>query len=247
MHGWYVWTLALTVFLLGGCAGPKVDLTYPTGADDLVIQANSTGGLVPDAYIQSHIPAFRLWGDGRVIGTEWKDGQASVWEGHLTAEEIAALLEWIADKGFFRMDNHYTVKNPPLDLPTDSVRVNLVSGEKTVGEYYDGAPRAFGEIYGRLRAGAGASDVHPYQPGIGWVIVEPITWDTTREPVPWPDSLTPVPSEMGEGIWVEGDLLAFLWQGRLEQGPWMVYEVGGEPYGLVLQVPGLMPAAPEAP
>jgi hypothetical protein len=52
---------------------------------------------------------------------------------------------------------------------------------------------------------------------------------------------------MGERQWVEGDLLEFLWQGRLELGPWMVYDEGDDLYGLVLQVPGLMPEAPAAP
>lgn len=247
MYRGYVVLLALGVILLAGCGGPKVDLTYPSGAADLIIQADSAGGFVPEAYVQSHIPVFRLYGDGRVIWTEWQDGRTSVWQGRLTDDEITALLEWIADQRFFGLKNHYTIKNPPTDLATECVRVNLVDQEKTVCEYYDGAPKAFGMIYSRLRTGAGVTDFEPYQPEIGWVIVEPITWNPGPEASAWPESLVPSPSTMGEGVWVEGETLAFLWQARLEEGPWLVYEDGDERFGLVLQVPGLMPQAPEGP
>lgn len=239
--------LLLATALLAGCGQPDVDLTYPTGADDLIILADSTGGYVPLAYMESHIPEFRLYGDGRAVWAQWRDGHTEVWEGYLTSEEITALLEWIVDEGFFGLKDFYAPPNPPTDLPTDCVRVDLVNAQKTVCEYHSGAPKAFWAVYGRLRSGADASEVHPYQPEIGWITAEPITWDTNAESVAWPESLIPSPSEIGEGVWVEGEVLAFLWQGRLEQGPWMVYEEAGQHYGLVLQVPGLMPQAPEAP
>jgi hypothetical protein len=241
------WLALFSLVLLAACGGPKVDLTYSPAADEVIVQADSTGGLVPLAYEQSHIPDFRLYGDGRAVWSDWQDVRNVIWEGHLSADEIDALLAWMADEGFFSMDPHYTVKNKPLDLPTDCVAANLVNEQQRVCEYYDGAPQAFGEIYGRLRSGAGASDAQPYQPEIAWVIVEPVTWDEPLEPIPWPESLAPSPVGMGEGTWVEGDVLAYLWQSRLGFGPWVVYSDGEARYGLVLQVPGLMPQAPEAP
>jgi hypothetical protein len=247
MRAWHWLVLILSILPLAGCGQPDVDLTYSTNPEDLIVQANSAGGYVPDAYVESHIPDFRLYGDGRVVWVEWQDDQTKVWQGHLEADEIAALLRWIADKRFFGMKNHYAPKNPPTDLATDCVSLTLVNVQKTVCEYHSGAPKAFWEIYGRLGSGADASDVQPYQPDKGWVIVEPITWDTTAEAVAWPDSLTPSPATMGDGAWVQGDLLHFLWQGRLEQGAWMVYEEDDRYYGLVLQVPGLMPLAPSGP
>jgi hypothetical protein len=244
---WRWLTLILPIALVARCGQADIDLTYPTGTQDLVIVADSEGGYVPEAYVQSHIPLFRLYGDGYAVWSEWQDGQTSVWEGLLAPDEITALLEWIAGRRFFGLDGYYAPKNPPTDLPTDCVRVQLVNEQKSVCEYHSGAPRAFGEVYGRLTSGAGASEVTAYQPEIGWVIVEPITWATSGEADTWPGSLEPAPSAMGEGMWVEGEVLAFLWQGRLEQGPWMVYKDGEELYGLVLQVPGLMPQAPQAP
>jgi hypothetical protein len=239
--------LALNTLLLLGCGQPTVDLTYPTGAGDLIVEADSSGGFVPEAYVQSHIPLFRLYGDGRVVWSEWQDGRANVGEGRLSGAEIADLLDWIADKRFFAMEQHYTVENPPTDLPSDCVRVKLAQVQKTVCQYAGGAPKAFGEIFGRLVAGAGASEKRPYEPDGAWALVEPITWESAAEATLWPESLAPSLSAMGERQWVEGDLLEFLWQGRLELGPWMVYDEGDDLYGLVLQVPGLMPEAPAAP
>jgi hypothetical protein len=244
---WRWLTLMLPAILMARCGQADVDLTYPTGADNLVILADSEGGYVPEAYVQSHIPLFRLYGDGYVVWSEWQDGQTSVWEAHLAPDEITALLEWLMERRFFRLDGLYAPKNPPTDLPTDCVRVQLVNEQKTVCEYHSGAPKAFWEVYSHLRSGAGASAENSYQPEIGWVIVEPITWATSGDAIVWPESLAPAPSAMSDGAWVEGEMLAFLWQGRLEQGPWMVYEEGEDLYGLVLQVPGLMPQAPEAP
>jgi hypothetical protein len=246
MQKWCLLTLLFIATGLVGCGQPDVDLTYPTGADDLIVQASSTGGLVPLAYVDSYIPEFRLYGDGRAVWTEWKDGRTSVSEGHLSTEEVAELLAWIADRRFFGLDDFYTVKDAPLDLPNDCVRVNLANEQKTVCEYYDGAPKAFWEVYSHLRSGADVADYRPYQPQMGWVYAEPITWGTP-ESVPWSESLVPAPSTIGDGVWVDGETLDYLWQGRLEQGPWMVYEENGDLYGLVLQVPGLMPNAPDAP
>jgi hypothetical protein len=246
-HAWQWLALAVLVLLLAACGGPQVDLTYSTSAEEVIIQADSTGGLVPLAYEQSHIPEFRLYGDGRAVWSDWQDGRHIVWEGRLSAGEIDGLLEWMADEGFFGMDDHYTVKDKPLDLPTVCVAANLVNEQKRVCEYYDGAPPAFGEIYGRLRSGAGVADAQPYKPEIAWVIVEPVTWDEPLEPIPWPEFLAPSPSGMGEGTWVDGEALAYLWQGRLDYGPWVVYSDGEGRYGLILQVPGLMPRAPEVP
>jgi hypothetical protein len=246
MHRWYTAAAVLMGCILAGCGQPKVDLAYSTNPDDVIVQATSTGGLVPEAYVQSYIPGFRLYGDGRVVWSNWSDGQTSVQQANMTAEEMSVLVAWIAGKGFFGMKNLYIPKNPPTDLPNDCVRVNPMNEQKIVCEYYEGAPKKWWEIYGHLRRGADVTGYQPYQPMKGRVIGELITWGEPQDAVAWPESLTPRPADMPEGEWVEGEALDFLWQGRLEQGPWMIYEDGGEYYGLVLQVPGLMPEAPKS-
>jgi hypothetical protein len=245
MYRWYIAAIALLVVALTGCGQPEIDLTYSKNPEDVIVQATSTGGYVPDAYVSSYIPEFRLYGDGRVVWSVWKDGLTLVQQGYLTDEEVSALLDWIAGMGFFGMKNQYTAKNAPTDLPNDCVRVNIMNEQKTVCEYSGGAPKKWSEVYGHLRQGADVANYQPFRPTIGWVSGEVITWGNPQDTASWPESFAPRPKDMMEGVWVEGETLETLWQGRLEQGPWMIFEDGQEHYGLVLQVPGLMPESPD--
>jgi hypothetical protein len=239
--------LVLALVLLAGCGARTPDLSYPAEADHLLIEADTAGGLVPPAYAENHIPAFRLYGDGRVIWTDREGPQMSVWQGYLPPEKIQDLLAWMAEEGYFRMKDFYTVENPPTDLPTQCIRVNLEGESKSVCEYFDGAPEAFDQIYGLLTSGAGATDAGPYEPQIGWVTAEPLTWEPGSEVVAWPEVLSPALSAMADGAWVDGQTLEFLWRNRLEQGPLMLFEELGDRYQVTLQVPGLMPGAPTPP
>jgi hypothetical protein len=241
--------LALLALSLAACGGPgvEVDLSYDTDPETVVVEADSAGGFVPEAFVQGHIPGFRLYGDGRAIWTEQAGRGETVHEGRLAPQEVEDLLAWIAERGFFEMDDLYTVENPPTDLATDCVAVHLAAHDKRVCEYYDGAPEAFGEIYDRLRAGAGAVIVGDYQPQIGWVVAELLTWDSGAEAIDWPESLTPALPALVGGGWIEGETLDFVWQRRLAEGPFTLFEASGDQYIVVLQVPGLMPQAPPAP
>jgi hypothetical protein len=241
--------LALLIVPLAACGGSgrDVDLSYDTGAGTVVVEADSAGGFVPEAFVQGHIPGFRLYGDGRVIWAEPAGRGEAVHDGHLAPQEMEELLAWIAERGFFEMDDSYTVENAPTDMASDCVRVKLAAQEKRVCEYFDGAPEAFGQIHDRLRAGAGASNVGDYQPQIGWAVAEPLTWDSGAEVIAWPESLAPALPALAGGHWVEGETLDFLWRHRLAQGPFMVYQASSDQYIVVLQVPDLMTQAPPAP
>jgi hypothetical protein len=239
-----LWILLILVALLAGCGQPAVDLTYPAAAGDLIVQATSSGGFVPEAYRQSYIPEFRLYGDGRVLWAHEQDGRTEVREGRISPDEVTDLLAWIVDQGFFDLDDHYTVDEAPTDHASDCVRVHLTAMQKSVCEYYDGAPEAFDKVFGRLWNGANLPNLQPYQPESGWVMAQRIDWDYSGEAAPWPEEVAPAPSQIGQGRWVEGPALALLWQNRMEQGPRMVFEEQSAKYGLVLQVPGLMPEAP---
>ena len=239
--------LILALVVLAACGAQGPDLAYPAEADHLLIEADTAGGLVLPAYAENHIPAFRLYGDGRVVWTDQEGPGMNVWQGHLPQEKIEDLLAWMADEGYFRMEEFYTVENPPTDLPTQCIRVNLTDENKSVCEYFDGAPEAFDQIYGLLRNGAGATEVTNYMPQAGWAMAEPMTWESGSEVVAWPEALSPALPAMAGGVWVDGRTLEFLWQNRLEQGPLMVFEELGQRYEVTLQIPSLMPRAPSPP
>ncbi|MBI3649109.1 MAG: hypothetical protein HY240_10240 [Actinobacteria bacterium] len=62
--------LAATVLLtLVACPSSSADITYPTGADRLVLRIETAGGLVSPGFAEGQIPQFSLFGDGRIITT----------------------------------------------------------------------------------------------------------------------------------------------------------------------------------
>ncbi len=60
---------------LSGCLGsgaspsptPATIYAVGTGSADLILRIDTGGGLVPMGYIQTHIPGFSLYGDGRIV------------------------------------------------------------------------------------------------------------------------------------------------------------------------------------
>ncbi len=42
-------------------------LAHPTGANEIILRADETGGFVPVEWIAAHVPYFTLYGDGRVV------------------------------------------------------------------------------------------------------------------------------------------------------------------------------------
>lgn len=42
-------------------------LTHPTGADEIVLRFDQSGGFVPVEWMAAHVPYFTLYGDGRVV------------------------------------------------------------------------------------------------------------------------------------------------------------------------------------
>ena len=80
--------LILALVVLAACGAQGPDLAYPAEADHLLIEADMAGGLVPPAYAENHITAFRLYGDGRVVWTDQEGPGMNVWQGHLPQEKI---------------------------------------------------------------------------------------------------------------------------------------------------------------
>jgi hypothetical protein len=240
--------LTLAVILAGcGPANSAREWSYSTDARHVLIEADTRGGFVPVEVAVSHIPDLRLYGDGRVIWSEKSDdGATTVWEGRLSDQEIRALLDWMDEQGYFEMEEFYTVDNAPTDLPSSCIAVALQDQSHRVCEYFDGAPAAFDEIYQRLHEGAGATGAQNFEPEIAWVSAHGVPGIAPEEAIAWPEGLSPAPSAFGEGMWVEGEALDFLWSNRLEPGP-MFFQESGSVYVIVLQIPGVTPDAPPAP
>jgi hypothetical protein len=152
------------LLVLAACGGPPqeasptslapVSLEYNHSAGALVIEADTFGGLEPPSRGR-HVPEVSVYGDGVVVlATEDQDPRAgidrAVTIGYLEEAELDELLVFIADSGFFGLDDRYMPSPALADMPWRRVIVNLVGGTKTVSIYpfdYSDAPAAFSTTY----------------------------------------------------------------------------------------------------
>ena len=115
---------ALIVLLVAGCgpgstpspAATPADtspVSYATGPTDLVLQASSGGGLLPDSMRLAEIPELSIYGDGSVVrlGAHASGSRdpllPQLTEMHVTADGIARILRAAREAGALGPDRHY--------------------------------------------------------------------------------------------------------------------------------------------
>lgn len=227
---------------------PPPDLQWDESAETVVVRTQVSGGLIPQAAAMNELPMGLVFGDGRIVWTTFDDSSnRQVWQGQLSREQMAALLQEFADKGFFRMDSFYQPDGQVYDAGTTSLYVNLLSGETGVSEYYEGAPRAFHQLVTLVSSGAGAEGT-PYIPQQGFLTAVPL--GTAPEPsLPvWDAEVLGL--DLGQasgGMWVEGPALLRAWELVNEQywGPRV--QQGEQVYELWLSLPELTGREPTPP
>lgn len=229
------------LLLAAGCSlfQPPPELTWDHDPDTIIIKVTVGGGLQPTAAAFNAIPRAIVWGDGRIIWQTHDDAyNRLVWQGQLNEEEMASLLQTFADKGFFRMDNHYAPKEPVYDSSSTSLRLNLLAGPYSVSEYHDGAPRAFHELVGLVSSGAGAEG-QPYIPGNGYLTAVSLqNGDPTGLPI-WDADTMGLNLDDAHETLVEGETLARAWE-IVNQKEWSPLVIQGDDvYELHLQIPEL--------
>jgi hypothetical protein len=159
--------LATLLLVLVGCAGPiqeatpssvaSVSLEYDHRAEALVIEADTFGGLEAPSRGR-HVPEVRIYGDGLVVlATGERGSRAGIDRatsiGYLEDGELDQLLAFIAEAGFFGLDDRYMLSPEVPDMAWRRVIVNLMGGTKSVSIYpfdYPEAPSAFSATYGEV-------------------------------------------------------------------------------------------------
>ena len=121
---------------------PQQGIAHPTGADEIVLRLESTGGFVPVEFIAGGVPSFTLYGDGRVVfqqtSIEPPMREDGVFAGYplrtavLNEEQVQELLEFaLSDGGLAVARDEY--QNPLVaDAPTSVFTINAENDSKTV-------------------------------------------------------------------------------------------------------------------
>jgi hypothetical protein len=218
---------ALTVVLiLAGCAGgqdgratpERVSPEYEQTAGVLIVEADTYGGLMPPPSSR-HVAELSVFGDGLVVLGE-DDGaprvgtDRRVTTGHIDHEELQELLAFIAESGFFGLDDLHAPFPAPPDSPARHVTINLLAATKTVSvfpQYYEDAPAAFRETYEKLME-ISPPDLTPFIPSAGTLTatdlgpIEDLPAGHGNQVAPWDTPLVGIAlSAVTGGVHLEGE------------------------------------------
>ncbi len=227
---------------------PVPPLAWDPGSDHVLIEYNCFGGLVPTGYYENNIPPVRIRGDGAVIWLDNTGPERRVLEGTFTQDELRAVVQRVADAGFYSWKDEYQASQMIYDGIDCRLSVALDTVAKTVW-VRSGAetPAGYAELLDWLRSGAGAVG-HDYVPQHGWLTSIP-TSATDAPPVfVWPaegidgirlgDALGALP--------VDGEALATAW--RIVNGDrYAQVEYVGMRYTLVVQIENVTDRWPGSP
>lgn len=194
--------------------------------------------MVPMNYHPNYIPEVRIFGDGRIVWMEWQDARRTVLVDHLTKDQMRAVLEEFSSAGFFGWENFYEPEGMIYDAPTSTLHVNLLSVNKSVSEYVEGAPAKYDVLWARVANGAGATGT-PFVPENGYLLATPINSTGMVITHSWPDEATGLTlSEVTAGRYVQGEALASAWR-IINENQYAVIESDGALYFIVIQIPGI--------
>lgn len=215
-----------------------------------IVTATYCCGLVPVHVKTNYIPAAQIWGDGRIIWTQFDPaGRRQVLVGRLSSERVAALLDGVVAEGFFEWQERYIAPNSPTDLPSKCLTIQVENRTKRVCEYFEGAPQAFHDFFDVIASGAGVTG-EPYVPERAYLTAEQRGQAAaSAEILDWDDGALGVSlDQASQGMWLEqGPALARAWD-VVNASAWQpLVKQGEDIYLLVLQVPGVSMTEPPEP
>lgn len=220
---------------------PAPELVWDPSADVEVVTYNCGGGMEPVNSYANAIAPVRIWGDGRALWTGSSDsGERRLQTAQFTADELRAVLQHIADVGFFGWRDVYAPAEPVMDAGSCTLTVSLVgSTKRVVADDFGDPPAAFYELANWLVGGAGAvgSD---YVPERGYLLTWRLDGYTGAVDATWPaEGIDGVRLAVAQsGVVVTGEALSTAWS-IVNAGPYSVVESDGAYYHLAVQVEGV--------
>jgi hypothetical protein len=126
----------------GGGPGGGDEIEHPTGSDELVLLVESVGGFVPLEFSVTQLPAFALYGDGRVVvqGMQTLEfpGPAlpPLLERRLTADGIQAVLDVVQGTNLFGTSREYRGAMNIVADASDTVFTVHAGGREVIVSVY---------------------------------------------------------------------------------------------------------------
>jgi hypothetical protein len=195
-----------------------ISLEYDHRAGALIIEADTYGGLMPPP-TGRHVPQMSIYGDGLVVlageGEMFTVGtDRVVMTGHIGEEELNQLLGFIAERGFFQLEDRYQPSPAPTDLASRHVTAYLLDTSKTVVIYpsdFAEGPAAFWDVYDEL-IGVYPSDAAVFTPTSGTMTaidlgsIDDLPSGTGSQVAPWDTPLVGIALlEATKGAFLKGE------------------------------------------
>ena len=239
--------LALAALACNTLLPPRPPLEWNPDPTNLVVQASSSGGMLPDP---NNVPGARLWGDGRLVWAEFdSSGGRLVQTRTLTPDEMRALLQRIENDGFFGWKDQYS-PGQVFDAPSTCVTVWLTSQSKSTCEILSGAPAGFERLYADLASGAGqaGNDLAPERGYFSVMSLGPAAGAGSGPVTDWPGEALGLPLDQAlGGVWIEGAALQAAWQAVNANSLYPLLREGDTLYTARLLAPGVTLADPPEP
>lgn len=250
-----VWLLVLLV--LTACSGSKNStdnnaqsnlrrFDWDRSATSILFQIDEVATTSPEAMIKNTIPPCTIWGDGRLVWTNYVDGTNEVLESRLSDEQIRSFVEYIIGNGFYSWEDSIV---PPADFDPirQTMTLNLYGEQHTVERYGDWEGNRYPVILQRCGQLAEARALVVAQGG--WIRAYEVEPSTSAIQTPWqrsaPVELATLVAE-GTAVWVEGYWAADIWD--ITRSVRIVHFLErGKSYLVSIEVPGISRAAPPAP
>jgi hypothetical protein len=190
-----------------GAATPApTAIAYPTGATDVVLRLDQTGGFVAPAALLTEVPPFTLYGDGHAIYRPASSPTAPLRVATLSPSQMQDLLAYALGAGRLRDARTTYEATGVADAPTTVFTVHAGGVDKTVSVYalgiaagtgadaadrtaFESLRQVLADFGGRVTAG-GASDAGTYEPARYRAILADATMQGEMLDWPWSD-LTP--------------------------------------------------------
>ena len=236
-----VLALSLACNILPPTPAPRPPAEWDSSPSALIVEALHNNGHISissDGYTLNYIPHARIYGDGRIIWVHERDWPRTVWQGQLNQVQMTNLLQGIIDMGFFgwKGSSGLPLDNPPFD----SLNITLNSASYLV--YVAGKrPEGFYTLFTQLHNGAGAEGKSEFVPEKGFLTAQPIS-TTFSDPLPiWqPDELGFSLAEVGDGKYISGAALEYVWA-QVNLLPYYpnYLQDAAQAYEVYLQIPGI--------
>jgi hypothetical protein len=115
-------------------------ISHPTGADELVLQYETGGGLIPPDFLVTQMPSFSLYGDGTVIIVPTEERGRVMEPGTLprlikatmTEEQVQALLRFALGQGRLLEAREHYPQDTCADCGAATFRIHAAGVEKVV-------------------------------------------------------------------------------------------------------------------